>query len=81
MALLYFADPVRSCPTHVPVVSPACSVDAVGEMLDAFTADVPLHFGAEGMTQSDGRMFMWDRNQMVVNDSALYPGQLGLTSV
>lgn len=59
---------------------PACSEDAVGEVLHVFTADVPLHFGAEGVTQSDGRVFMWERNQMVGNDNALHPGKLGLTS-
>lgn len=53
---------------------------ALGEMLDAFIADVPLHFGTEGVTQSNGRMFMWDRKQMVGNDSALLTGQLGLSS-
>lgn len=49
-------------------------------MLDVFTANAPLHFGAEGVTQSDDRVFMWDIKQMVLNDSALHPGQLGLSS-
>lgn len=43
--LLHLADAMGSCPAPVPVVSPACSVDALGEVLDAFAADVPLHFG------------------------------------
>lgn len=32
------------------------SVDAIGEVLDAFTLDAPFHFGAEGVTQDDGRV-------------------------
>lgn len=32
------------------------SVSAMVEMLDAFTVDAAFHFGAEGVTQGDGRV-------------------------
>lgn len=36
-------DPGRSRPAANPVVTRDCSVDAAGEMVDAFTADAPFN--------------------------------------
>lgn len=55
---------------------PNSGVDAVEEM----HLQLILHCGAVGVTQSDGREFMWDIKPMGFMDSALDLTLLGLSS-